>query len=274
MKKNYLLLTLTLGFLYISLSSKINGASLTGHQTAALGCNNGIGCHGIASTVTTGSIRLIEKSSGTPVTDGKYKPGTLYTVEVSGMSAGAMGWGFMLRSSSGGATAQAGTFSNPMPTETKVQAIAPSPFTVFEHKQVIPDASGSFTATADWMSPAAGTGDVTMHLAVNAVNNTGTASGDAWATTSTTFSEATVSVENIASQMEVTVFPNPAASTLNVQLSNATDYTYTIYGMNGSILLSGTLANGSIDITKLSAGNYFINLNSDTEVHTTGFTKQ
>ncbi|MCB0698890.1 MAG: T9SS type A sorting domain-containing protein [Chitinophagales bacterium] len=272
MKKNYLLLTLTLGFLYVSLSSKINGASLTGHATAEVGCDNGTGCHGQASRGIITSIKLIEKSSGTQVTNGEYKPGKLYTVEVFGRFGGAMGWGFMLRSSSGGGSTQAGTFSNPKPTETKLQAL--SPYTIFEHKQVIPDASGSFTATVDWMSPAAGTGNVTMHLSVNAVNNNGNSVGDEWGRTIETFVEAPVSVENIVARTKVTVYPNPATTTLNIDLPNATDYNYTIYGMTGNTLLSGSIANGNINVSQLTSGNYFINLSSGSETITTAFTKQ
>ncbi|MCB0698889.1 MAG: T9SS type A sorting domain-containing protein [Chitinophagales bacterium] len=272
MKKNFLLFSITLGFLYLSLSSNIGGASVNGHATAVLGCDNGIGCHGTASTATMASIRLIEKATSTPVTDGKYKPATLYTVEVMGTNAAAKGWGFMLRSSSSAGTVQAGTFSTPMPSATtKLQAV--SSFTVFEHMSVMPGAS-SFTATTDWMSPAAGAGDVVMDLSVNAVDSNGNATNDAWAKTSSTFTEAGVSVENVASQAKVKLYPNPAASTLNIEMPNAKDYNYAIYGMNGNIVLSGNLNTGNINVANLASGNYFIKLNSGNDVHATAFTKR
>ncbi len=267
--KRILLLSCTATVLYLSLTSSSNGPSLTGHATAALGCDNGGSCHGGASSATTATLILIEQSTGDTVKDGKYKPSEPYTVAVAGSNATATHYGFMLRASKNSAADQAGSFANPTPSMyTKTQPISPSPFTVFEHKAPVPAMSNALEATVQWTAPATGTGDVVMHLSVNAVNNNGNTSGDQWASTSTTFAEKPASVASV-NKSDINIFPNPVSNTLYINANK--NYQYTVVAINGSVELNGN--SNQIDVTGLATGMHILRITDGQNVQIFTFNK-
>ncbi len=64
---------------------------------------------------------------------------------------------------------------------------------------------------------------------------------------------------------EVSVFPNPTHSKLEIKSSPQTDFVdarYEITDAGGKLILSGMLDGNSIDISNLLPGNYFVRLNS------------
>lgn len=266
--KRILLLSFSCAALYLSLTSYSNGPSLAGHATAQSGCNVGGGCHGPSNSATTASILLIKKSSGDTVKNNEYEPGETYTLVVGGTNFTAAGFGFILRSSHTSGTMQAGTFgTNVMPaTSTKTQGV--SPFTVFEHKSIISPASGGFEASVDWTAPADSTGDVTMHLSVNAVNSNGNTGGDQWASTSATFAEKPTSIAQV-NNVSLSVYPNPATSTLYIKSNNS--YNYVVIGLNGSIELNGT--GNTIDVSSLATGMHILKLSDGKQIQTITFNK-
>jgi hypothetical protein len=64
--------------------------------------------------------------------------------------------------------------------------------------------------------------------------------------------------ETTGIEPEVSVFPNPAATTLTVQVAGFSDYLVELYGMDGKILLSERSA--QLDLSTLASGVYFIRL--------------
>ncbi|MCL1822019.1 MAG: T9SS type A sorting domain-containing protein [Prolixibacteraceae bacterium] len=56
------------------------------------------------------------------------------------------------------------------------------------------------------------------------------------------------------------VFPNPANNILNVQLEKHTNGTFTLFDMNGKVVLSQVVSGdfAQINISSLSAGNYVL----------------
>lgn len=274
--KRSLLLFFTCGIIYLAGSGYSSGPSLAGHITAVSGCNVS-GCHGPSSTATIPSLVVVAKASGDTVKDARYSPGATYVVTVLGSNASAQGFGFILRASQNSGAAQAGSFTNPAPSASTNTHVVGG-FTVFEHKSIVPVTSGGFNASIEWTAPAAGAGNVVMHLAVNAVNANGTTSGDQWNTTTAMLSEGwPSSVETIANSLELRAYPNPANNVLNIDIRNSTSdhYDYAIYSMNGAVVAQGNLNNNvnSIDVSVLASGMHFISIANGIEQKVITFNK-
>lgn len=265
MKKSILLFTTIAGLLYVSLSSYQGGASIAGHAKAKDGCS-GAGCHGAASTAVTSSIVVKEKSSGTVVTE--YEAGVDYEVTVTGMHATATKYGYMARILDA-SSMQAGSFANAS-AGSKVQLVSGG-VSVVEHSSPINASSGMFTATFDWTAPTAGTGAVTIELAVNATNGNGTAdAGDVFSTSSAVVTEKNTSVGTIANGVDIKTYPNPAQNVLNIDLKNAVNGNYHLsaYNIAGQVVANEEVAvNGSSSIqlntSAWKAGIYIIRLSKD-----------
>ncbi len=124
-------------------------------------------CHGgNASPATqTGLI-----SSTIPV-DG-YTPGNTYSLTLTADFMGRVKYGFELSAANAAGTNLGGFIH----TTTFTQAVVTKNAT---HKSTGTSApGGTRTWTLDWTAPAAGTGNVTFYLVLNATNNAGSSSGD------------------------------------------------------------------------------------------------
>ena len=136
-----------------------------GYSSGKVGSStSGCGCHGASGGVTPTLSGL--PSSG-------YEETTAYTLNIGGTGgpSGTKG-GFNL-------DADLGSWSNPG-TNAKLQ-----------NGEVTHSNSNSRSWSVDWTSPANGSGTVTFSLAVNFANGNGGSSGDDWATSSWTLSQAT-----------------------------------------------------------------------------------
>ena len=62
------------------------------------------------------------------------------------------------------------------------------------------------------------------------------------------------------------VYPNPVSDVIYIQNAPETDFTVSIYRMNGVLVLTTKLSSGtkSIDVSYLSSGLYLLNVNSRT----------
>jgi len=62
------------------------------------------------------------------------------------------------------------------------------------------------------------------------------------------------------------VYPNPVSDIVYIQNAPETDFTVSIYRMNGVLVLTAKLSSGtkSIDVSYLSSGLYLLNVNSRT----------
>ncbi len=277
--KRYLLLFCTAGLLYVSLSSSSNGPSNTpqGVQTAKTGCGGG-GCHGTTFTPTNSTIDIIEDGQTSPVADGKYKPNGSYTVGVTVFASSAQRFGFIMLVTDAAGN-QAGTLANPL-SVPHVKITTKGQFTVAEHPSPVSPVGGGLAIPGlDWTAPPAGKGAVTFYVAVNAVNNNGSAdAGDNYVLLSKTYQENTsVSVEDIQREIEVVAYPNPANNLLNIDIQNSTSnkYHYSIYSMNGVLTAQGHLNNNvnSIDVSTLSSGMHFISITNGIEQKVITFNK-
>lgn len=85
----------------------------------------------------------------------------------------------------------------------------------------------------------------------------------------------TVITSNIetATTPKISVYPNPCRDFLNI-LSSDKINNYTVYDLNGKVLLSGELSNNTINISTLKSGTYFIDLTATNEHYTRKIIKQ
>ena len=136
--------------------------------------------------------------------------------------------------------------------------------------------AGSIAIRFTWTAPAAGAGDVTVDVAVNACNGNGSADGgDTYELKSLTFTEGDPSsindIDNIAS---VSVFPNPVRNLVHINTSRTDNYSYVIYGVNGTIEAKGQFRdNASVDVSSLSSGMHIIRVFNDTKSEVVTFNK-
>lgn len=274
--KRTLLLTFTAALLYVSLSSYNAGPSGTpqGVQTAKTGCGD-VGCHGAAGSPgsnTSMAITIADKNAQT-ITDGKYNPGEKHTITLTDAGS-ASAFGYIALITDDATDAQAGTLANPS-SDPNVKVTTKGAYTVVEQPSKFIPGSGNMLVTFEWTAPAAGAGAVTVYFAVNRANNNGSAdAGDEYALKSVTLAEAGVSVENVASKLEVSVFPNPTTSTLHIDGIEKGNYNYAVYNVNGSIAAKGSLNGNTIDVSKMATGTYFLTLQNGEESSTVMFNKQ
>jgi hypothetical protein len=85
---------------------------------------------------------------------------------------------------------------------------------------------------------------------------------------------ATTSVSTVAADQAFTLYPNPAANTINFKgLSSAHDASYTIYDVLGNVNATGSLTENmtSVNVSSLPPGIYFAKLHSDQKESTLRF---
>lgn len=242
---------------FIVLSSSDNGG--TGVNNAAA---NGTGCgscHGNSSNPNT-TITF----SGVP--NNTYTPGTSYPVTMTINNPSMPKCGFSLYVTSG-------TLSG-NPTGT---SLTPVSFNQIRHNTPLSLTSGSYICNFNWLAPAAG-GTVTVKVVANAVNGNGTDdAGDQWNSAQFTLSQAPNTTNNLQAEA-VTVYPNPASSTLMVDTKNqATISGVVVRTIAGHVLqvpienLQGILR---IDINTLAKGYYQIAYVQNGVFHQTAFIKK
>ena len=132
-------------------------ASSSGKYNSSNGCG---GCHGGQSSSVTPTY------TGFP---NEYTPSQTYLVTI-GMAQSASHAGFSF-------TVDQGTLSNPGPN-TKVSGLSAT------HTN-----DGGTSWSFEWTAPSAGSGQISLQVAVNKVNNNGAGSGDSWNTLSWTIDE-------------------------------------------------------------------------------------
>lgn len=272
--KRTLLLLLTAGAVYVTMSSNAGGASISsGAAPAKNGCG-GSGCHGTsASTSVVPVVTLTAVSTGQVVTNGEYSPNETYTVAIGGSGGPANKFGYMM-SATDGSGKQVGTFSNAS-SGSKVQSV--SGLSVVEHSMALSPTGGALVASVTWKAPAKGSGDITFDLAVNSLNNkSGEDNGDLFNTVSVALKEGwALNVNNVITKANVVVYPNPATDVLHVELPNSASHTYKVLNMNGAVALQGVLqsSSASINVAVLPTGNYILKMTNGADVMHTSFVK-
>lgn len=268
--KRTLLLFSTLGLLYVTMSGYSTGPSGTpqGVMTAKSGCSGG-GCHGGPITDTSLKLNLVEDGHTDPIPaiSGKYSPNAKYTVTLTCNIAGAAKYGYIVLATSG-ANNQAGMFANPG-SNPGVKVTSKPPHTVVEQPSPVTPGPNGLEASFEWTAPPKGAGNVTFSVAVNGVNDNGTAdAGDRYAYKFFYFQEGfALSADDIAMEMDVVAYPNPVANLLNVNIrnSNGGHYYYRIYSTGGVLASEGHLdaSSNGIDVSNMAGGTYFMSITND-----------
>ncbi len=234
-------------FLLVSVGGALafSGGPLDG-LTNAPGEGNCTGCHGsFALNSGAGSLTI----SGLPAS---YTSNTSYVVRISLADPQAARWGFefTILDSEGASVGQLS------PTDGNTQTSTGGAFsrTYAKHTTAgnqINTPNGVFW-DVNWLSPAAGAGDLTLYVAGNAANANFNTAGDFIYTNSRPSSEATVSAVPgpVASAYLRPAFPNPfnPRTALSFSLALARSVRLSVYDVQGRLVTTvfqGELAAGT-----------------------------
>lgn len=230
---SFLLLSLSLGMIYITMSSDINGNTSSGGTSCST-------CHGSANTNTTVAL------TGLPTT---FITNQTYTLTFNITNPTLSHAGLNIKCSGGTLTAGTNThLSNSQITHNSpgTSTSSAAPYTT------------SFTFT--WKAPAT-TSAVTFNCAGNAVNNDGQDSNaDQWNATSYTITGTfPTSVSNME-ESNLTVYPNPASGLVRLEgMANASKVQ--VFSLFGQAVSASSTVQGQdmiLDMTPLPIGSYLV----------------
>lgn len=225
------------GVLFSSNQIGISGKSIAG-------CGGG-GCH-------TFSINTTMSMAGVPANG--YANGQTYNLFLTVSNANKFKAGFNLTVSTGTLTAGAG-MSLVSPTELK-------------HNSPLLMNNGSAIWGFTWTAPATGTAPVTFYVAGNAVDTSGTATGDAYNTAQFTYTAEQLSTAPIITNVITTgVTDTSFTATADINAGNASTTPYieygptTLYGsstvMSPAVITGATAMPTNITITGLTPGSSY-----------------
>lgn len=269
------------GFGLLVLSSYANGpfAGGAGNRTGSAGTTancTGSGCHVANDASYTVSIKLL--LNGSQVSS--YQVGKTYQVLLTGIAPGTTRtrFGFQLSSVIAASTStQAGTLGT---TGRPGVALRGSSLQLVEHSTPLTgqNVSGSYvdTVTVNW-TPGSSLGTVRFYATMNAVNNNGSTSGDLPNATTLDIAEAPPTGVASVSTGLIGVYPNPATSVLHVPLEAGTS-DLSILDATGRLILSQKFhvqgsQTESVNIEKLTSGQYFLHVSRNGTMHAVPFTK-
>jgi hypothetical protein len=120
-------------------------------------------------------------------------------------------------------------------------------------------ASSSNVFEAEWVAPAAGTGEVSFYGSALACNGNGTASGDSFAPfTSLTVQEDVASGVSGLQTVTMTVYPNPAQQFMVLESQEQVE-TVKVYNMAGAEVIT-YYSLGKKDISNFEKGIYVLEI--------------
>ncbi|OSZ81761.1 hypothetical protein CAP35_00395 [Chitinophagaceae bacterium IBVUCB1] len=276
MKKKNLLLTILAGFTALAVSSYSTGpagqgANRTGSNSTSAGCD-GPGCHAANNTALSVTVAITDTANTTPVTS--YVAGKKYRLRVIGgtTALSQSQFGFQVSAVRASSTStQAGTITAGGTSTANTTVKTVGSLQIGEHSAPL-TATGAgmawaYTANLYWTAPAAGAGQVKFFAVINAVNGTGTVSGDAPNAGSLTIGEST-SVNNVENNVSFKAFPNPAINTININADGigTGNVTINVYDIRGKVIgtqnasASNNMLNTQIDCSKWAAGMYYVQI--------------
>lgn len=246
-------------------SGKAGFTGSPGESTCGAG-----GCHGGGSSAASG----VTVSATPSFSNNEYIPGTTYNVTLTVGATGFTRFGFgceILNS----ANANSGTMQT---AGTGVKFVnAGNGRRNATHTTPKSGSNNQGVFTFQWVAPAAGDGDAVFYYCGNAVNFTGSTSGDLPIPGTYTVTEGVPTVTtgvntNVATISKVSVFPNPASDNLTISysLQQAQSVGIELYDLNGKQVKAFTAENttpGSyektIGVKDLERGVYFVRLTSN-----------
>ena len=279
MKKNLLfsvLGILFLAFLFFDASSgagSAQNADRTGSPIASGNCGN---CHNGGNFNSSVAVELLDGEEVVTT----YQPGQLYTFKVTvSASNNPAGYGFQAVALQGTDNLNAGTFGD-APSGTKVSMVDDRNY--FEHSE----RSTANSWSIPWTAPEAGTGDVSIYAAGNAVNGAAGSGGDTPTTLATplVLTEASTSASYALQtlDLEMKVFPNPVTDILNLELNSTEqgNFQLQLFNTTGQLMLSKSIevnmGNNTerMNVGNLPQGHYFLHLGDGKRGQTMGILKQ
>jgi len=213
-----------------------------------------VGCHNSGQFGPTVAVELIDENG---VPSMVYRPNLNYTARITiATTSTPDGYGFQMvavneagQGSGEWGTAPAGTQSLTLAGKSYV-----------EHSTILSNP----VIEIPWTAPADDQGDVSFFISANAVNGNGSPGGDG--STNSNFSFAYDGPSSVGDQefSRLKIYPNPAIDRLTVE--NNTSSNFDIFNAQGKLVLAGNVQSGQIDISRLQAGIYFVQLEQGKQI--------
>ncbi|EJF53418.1 hypothetical protein SapgrDRAFT_1714 [Saprospira grandis DSM 2844] len=260
MRKSFLFFLFGLGLLYAGLQSSSGGRAAGGNDNSGspLSSSTCSACHGAASSNTVVSVSLLDQS-GNVVTE--YIPGEHYSIFVNVNNPNYSQYGAQAVILDG-ANNQAGTLDSVITSNTQISTVNNRSY--WEHQGR--SSTGNFTAA--WTAPAAGTGTVTVYAMGNAVDSSGSTSGDAPSSPiSISFTEVVSSGLVSLPSEGLRVWPNPSPNGQYFfrQTTDAPLQSLRIFNSQGQLIREEQLQGfeGQISLENEAKGLYYLELQTE-----------
>ncbi len=278
--KKTITLSFTLGMALLGLlNSNASGpahngnGNLTGGPGSSGTCT---GCHSNSMGTTQMEIEILHKADQTPVT-GSYVPHQDYIVRIIGSHVALTRFGFQLMAI-GADQSDAGHFSG---LGNDLHQITIGGQTLVEHHHPLTADPQGEIARFDWQAPGPGSGTVSFHGILNAVNLDNAPSGDAVSSPeSISLSEASTYISGQQkANPSFSLFPNPAKNRIHWQSRRPlTSGQVQVFNLQGQLQHSFTLPQGTmeadLDIRHWAPGYYFLQYRTDQGTERASFLKQ
>jgi len=268
MKKHlpYYVLLIAIPFVALLLLSNSGGAPLIGVTGSPGDEANAAGI----SALTVGNCTACHDNLGnynaavnitTNIPAGGYALSTKYQITVTQTSTGAADFGFEITAENTVAS-KVGVFSITDAVNTQSDFLGHFVTHTFAGHE------GSSTWNFDWTAPGSDVGAITFYVA-SVAGNGGTATN-----TQVVFNTKTIGGVlgiNNAQLLQFSMYPNPSDNYVTLQLPSGTNKANVkIFDYLGKTLIQKNLnnTNNNLDISNLSAGIYFVRIQSDTKVGT------
>ncbi len=227
------------------------------------GSANCTGCHaGVPQTVGDWIT--------TNIPDDGYIAGETYVITAKGMHEGVGKFGFELTAENADGIKK-GSFAVTDFDRTQITGTGNS---VTHTQDGNTPAGDSATWSMNWTAPASGSGQVRFYSAFNAANGTGDTSGDViYLSMYNADENITISVDENHLEAQLSLYPNPATSLLNIKLPEGSELH--IVDILGKVVevRRNTQSNERLDVSRFENGIYFVQVKHEGETHTSRFLK-
>ena len=224
---------------------------------------NCTGCH-------AGTPQNVADWISTNIPEGGYAPGETYTITAKGMHEGVGKFGFELTAENA-AGAKKGSFAVTDAVRTKATS---SDNSITHTQDGNSPAGDSATWSMDWTAPVTGSGQVRFYAAFNAANGNGNTGGDViYLSMLSAEEDITISVDENYLANQISMYPNPATSVVNVKLpAGAELHVFNILGKVVEVR-SNMKAHETLDVSGFENGLYFVQVKHNGETHTSRLLK-
>jgi hypothetical protein len=138
--------------------------------------NNCAGCHSSSAGTTVDSIKLLHPTTGALMTG--FYPDSTYTIRMVASNTSGTGtfplFGFQLRAINSATSGIVGNYTGTLPTNTAVSS------SFLTQSAKLSPTTGKYIVLVSWKAPAVAPANLSLQAVVNAVNNDGNSTGDAY----------------------------------------------------------------------------------------------